>query len=378
MRILEVTERYPPALGGVEIHVEAIARGLGASGHRVEVITTDLSTDRPFVRLRALPAAGEVPVRRHRAIRTIPAPHGLGIVSPGMAVDLWRSKADVVHAHAFGMSPTWIAAARRRGRPLIVETHMDAGRGTPGWRAYARAVARFTLGPADRVVAQTTGEQRLLISLGVAPEKISLIPDGVDLREFPSIPQLRQDSTGRTLLFVGRLYPEQKGLLPLVEAVARLPAGLAASLRLVGEDWGGRDLVLRRARDHGIADRVQVLGPLSRSALLEEYRRADVFVLPSLFEPYGIVLLEAMAAGLPIVASKVGGIPEVVEEGQTALLTPPGDVGALCAALRQLVEDGDLRARLGRAGRQRAQAHDWSRVVPQWAGLFEDVVGQAT
>ncbi|EQD58654.1 glucosyltransferase, partial [mine drainage metagenome] len=154
--------------------------------------------------------------------------------------------AEVVHAHAFGMAPTWFASMARRLRsmPLVLEPHADRGRGSPGSRAYARAVARFTLRPADRIVVQTRLEADLLVSLGAAADRIVQIPDGIDLTEFAAIPADRPPHPGGpTVLFVGRLYPEQKGLEPLVRSWARLPPELGLTLRIVGEDWGGRALV---------------------------------------------------------------------------------------------------------------------------------------
>jgi glycogen synthase len=375
MRVVEVTQRYPPALGGVEIHVEAIAHGLRARGHSVEVVTTDLARERPFTRVSGPAADGGVPVRRHRAFRTLPAPHGLGIIAPGMALDVLSLRADVVHAHAFGVAPTWFAsfARRLRATPLVIETHADAGRGTSGSRAYARAVARLTLRAADRVVVQTHLEESLLRSLGVDPDHLALIPDGIDLSEFSGDPDRPRSDEGPTLLFVGRLSTEQKGLEPLVRGFAAVPPDLGLRLRMVGQDWGGQPLVERLAQELGVADRVTLTGPLPRAQLLREYARADMFVLPSLFEPYGIVLTEAMAAGLPIVASRVGGIPEVVTEGENALLCPPDDAAALAAAFERLTKDPSLRTRLGRAGVVRVQRFAWTRVLPQWIALFESL-----
>jgi glycogen(starch) synthase len=376
VRVIEVTQRYPPALGGVEIHVESIARALHAKGHHVEIVTTDLARDRPFARLPPGPAREPFPVRRHRAFRLFPAPHGLGIVAPGMALDLLSARADVVHAHAFGMAPSRMGAWVRRIKPtpLVIETHADTGRGTPGWWAYARAVTRWTLRPADRIVVQTRSEEELLLALGAAPDRIARIPDGIDLNEFHDGHARPPSAECRTVLFVGRLYPEQKGLDPLIRAFARLPVELGLRLRLVGEDWGGRALVARLARSLGVEDRVTMTGPVSRQELLREYSNADLFVLPSLFEPYGIVLTEAMAAGLPIVASRVGGIPEVVGEGEDALLCPPADPVALADAIEQLARDGALRSRFAEAGLQRVQQFSWDRVIPQWIRLFESVV----
>jgi glycosyltransferase involved in cell wall biosynthesis len=376
MRVLEVTQRYPPALGGVEIQVEAIARALAALGHGVEVVTTDLARDRPFTRFARTRSDEPFPVRRHRAFRTVPAPHGLGIIAPGMAADLLGARADIVHAHAFGMAPTWLAAGARRVRsiPLVVETHADAGRGTSGWRAYARAIVRLTLRPADRVVAHTRLEAELLTSLGVLPERVTVIPDGIDLTEFARPPVRTPSSEGLTLLFVGRLYPEQKGLVPLVHALAQVPPQLRLRLRLVGEDWGGEALVMRLARGLGVEDRVVLTGPLSRAQLLGEYARADIFVLPSLFDSTPIVLLEAMAAGLPIVATRVGGIPEVLAEGENALLCPPNDPVALADALERLAREEGLRERFSRAGRERVERFSWARVLPQRISLFETII----
>ncbi|MCI4329253.1 MAG: glycosyltransferase family 4 protein [Thermoplasmata archaeon] len=378
MRILEVTHRYPPALGGVELEVQGIARGLVARGHSVEVATTDLARDRPFARLTPGPPPDPFPIRRHRAFRTLPAPHGLGLVAPGMVGDVLRSRAQVVHAHAFGMAPTWIAAVARRVRraPLVVETHFDAGRGTSGWRAYARAMVRLTLKPADRVVVHTTLEENLLASLGVDPTRFARITPGIDLAEFAGWPARAAPRSGVTALFIGRLDPDQKGLEPLVRALAMVPPSLGLRLRLVGEDWGGRDVVQRIARELRVDEAVTLTGPVSRPELLREFARADLFVLPSRFECTPAVLMEAMAAGLPIVSTRVGGIPEVVTEGENALLCPPNDPEALANALERLGGDAALRRRFRTAGIALAARFSWEQVIPLWVHLFEELTAR--
>jgi glycogen synthase len=378
VRVVEATQRFPPALGGVERVVDAIARRLVARGHSVEVVTTDLARDRPFTRLSVEPPTEPFSVRRHRAVRTLPLPHGLGIVAPGMASDLLSVRADVVHAHAFGVAPTWLASFARRCRPvpLVIETHADRGRGTPGWEMYARSVTRLTLRAADRIVAHTPSEAALLRSLGADPARVAVIPNGLDLAEFGGQPPRTDASGPLTLLFVGRLAPEQKGLEPLLRAFARLPAASGTRLRLVGQDWGGGALVARLARELHVEDRVTLTGALPRGQVLREYAAADIFVLPSLFEPFGLVLMEAMAAGLPIVASRVGGIPEVVAEGENALLCPPNDSAALAGALDRLVRDAALRTRLARAGADRVRQFSWDRILPRWIDLFETVIAE--
>jgi glycosyltransferase involved in cell wall biosynthesis len=377
LRVLELTQRFPPALGGVEAHVDQLTTELARVGLGVEVATTDLARDRPFTRVPSSANARAFPVRRHRAFELLRAPHGLGIVSPGLLLDALGSRPDVIHAHAFGYFPTWVGAIRRRldPIPLVVSPHCDAGKGTTGSGRYGRAVARWTVRVADRVVALTALERELLTSWGIPSSSITVIPNGIHLSEFanPRLPAERTD-VPPTILFVGRLYSEQKGLFPLLRAFARLPPDLGAHLRLVGEDWGAKPALTALAGKLGVSDRLWFLGALDRSALLDEYRTATVFTLPSLFEPFGIVLLEAMAAGLPIVASRVGGVPALIQDGKTGVLVPPGDVDALSGALEGLLRDRGLRSRLAKGALEQVQAYDWAVLTPRWVELFEEVL----
>ena len=308
MRILEVTQRFAPAIGGVERHVERLSVELVRAGHSVDVVTTDLLRDRPFARLPHGPLVDPVLVRRHRAVPLLPAPHGLGIVSPGLVVDVLTRPVDVVHAHAFGYPPTWAGVLRRRLRrtPLVLTAHSDSGSGGVISRSYAQVVARSTLVAADRVVALTETERSRLATLGVDRERLVVIPNGVDLDEFPRERPPKAPGSPHVVLYLGRLYPEQKGIATLLEAFAALPRTQPTELRLVGEDWGGLALVRAAVHARALGSSVVTTGVVPRREVLRELSRADFLVLPSTFEPFGIVLLEAMAASLPVVASNVG------------------------------------------------------------------------
>lgn len=373
--ILELTQRYPPAIGGVERHVERLAAGLASAGAHVGVATTDLLRDHPFARGRPASETGPVAVRRHRVIRVLPAPQGLGLAAPGMFADALRARVDVVHAHAFGYFPTWAGRAVRslRGTSLVITPHSDPGRDSPLSSLYARAVARGSLRKADRIVALTEREAEWLSGLGVPRERIRVIPNGIDLEEFRDLPSRPVGSPTPVVLFVGRLYARQKGLEPLIEAFARVAPARKARLRIVGEDWGGLGPLLDRAQQLGVADRVVATGPLSRADLLLEFASADLFVLPSLFEPFGIVLLEAMASGLPIVATRVGGIPEVAIDRRTALLVPPGDSAELGGAMEAVLADPLLAQNLGAEGRRWVTRFAWSRLLPIYEAMFREL-----
>ena len=242
LAVLELTQRYPPAIGGVERHVRDLATHLHRSGVAVEVVTSDLYRDRPMVRLPFATESDPFPVRRHRAFRALVAPHGLGIGAPGMALDALRHRPAILHAHAFGYPPTWIGrlAQRVRGVPLVITPHFDGGIGS---RLYARAVARGTIAHADRVVALTHREAMDLANLGVDATRIRVIPNGIDADDVLPVRPLSLDARNVTILYVGRIDLEQKGLEDLLRAVAMMDGRERVSVRLVGEDWGGTNVL---------------------------------------------------------------------------------------------------------------------------------------
>jgi len=145
-------------------------------------------------------------------------------------------------------------------------------------------------------------------------------------------------------------------------------------LSVIGEDWGGVASLRSLARVLGVEGQVMLRGPLPRNEVLRAYGSSDALVLPSLFEPFGIVLLEAMAAGLPVVASRVGGIVDVVEDGKTGLLVPPRNPQALADAIGRLVSDPPLRRRMGDAGRAKVPAYSWERLIPRILEVYQEAI----
>ncbi len=376
MRVLQLTQRFPPAIGGVEDHVLRLSRKLQERGVDVTVATTDLRRDVPFERLPAARESQPFPVVRHRAFRLADAPNGLGIVAPTMLLGVLDSSADVLHAHGYGSFPTWAGSAAKTldRSALVITSHSDRGGPSISKRIFDRVTPRLTLQRSSRIIAVTRHEAEYLVDLGVDEERITVIPNGVEPTEFLGIPRPQPLRASVTALFVGRLAPRQKGLEPLVEALARVPRDLDLRLRLVGEDWGGAALVDELARRLGIRDRVTITGPLPRQALLAEYANADLLVLPSRFEPFGIVLLEAMASGLPVVACRVGGIPEVVADGETGLLVEAGDVEGLAAALARMAREPELRGRMGERGRARCVSYSWDALLPRVLEVYREAI----
>jgi glycosyltransferase involved in cell wall biosynthesis len=237
---------------------------------------------------------------------------------------------------------------------------------------------------ADRVlVTSEYCRARAAEAYGVPPERFRIVPEGIDLEPWDRARERhlpRDGEKGRppTLLNVARQYrrKDTRTLLDALPAVLRAHPG--ANLRIVG---GGPELpaLRRRARDLGLGARVTFLGETQGDeAVKSEYLRADVFCLPSRQEGFGIALLEAMAAGTPIVAAAAGAIPEVAPDGEAALLVPPGDADALADALHRVLDDDALRRGLRRTGLERVRRYAWPNVARRFLAALDQPVNRAS
>jgi glycosyltransferase involved in cell wall biosynthesis len=266
---------------------------------------------------------------------------------------------DVVHIHT-ALAPTMTClragalalVARLRTRRVIVHVH---GGLVATWMVgrVRRVAARLALAPATRVVTVCVAGQRALAEL-VGPARVELIDNGVDL---PPVPPRAPGGEGVPRVVFAGLLSERKGLLELFEASRRLrAAGVEHELVIAGGNHEEGPAEEARIRGAG-ADVATFTGQLDREGVLELLASADVLCLPSWVEAMPLVLLEAMATGVAVVASDVGDISRVVIDGQTGLLVPPRDTDRLGDALRAVVEDHDARASLASAGRQHVTAN---------------------
>lgn len=390
MRISLVSEHANPlaALGGADaggqnVHVAALAAGLAARGHDVTVHTR---RDDPSVPTRVETPDGY-------AVDHVPAGPPVELpkddLLPHMRQfgvhlrDRWRREGvDLVHSHFWMSGLASLHAARGTGIPVVhtfhalgsVKRRQQGPRDTspPDRIELERGLCRDV----TRVVATCSDEVAELRALGLPPGRATVIPCGVDTAVFT--PGEPPDPAGRAprLLVLGRLV-ERKGVGNVVEALAELPG---VELTIAG---GAPDAChdpevgrLRTLADHlGVADRVRFLGGVERGRVPSLIRDSDVVVTVPWYEPFGIVPLEAMACGRPVVGSAVGGLLDTVVPGVTGELVPPREPEALAGVLRDLLADPERRRRYGEAGRQRAVEHyDWSTVVARTEAVYQDLV----
>ena len=394
MKVAQLATRFPPGPGGVEQHVAEIAPRLHARGHTVDVYTSDLYREFPAME-RLAPS---VPREERLPWGTV---HRLPVWSlPGelhytffrnLTGALARDRPDIVHAHTYGTNQ--VAAAhrhhRRFGTPFVLSAHFH-----PIWSIeggwfrrrlrgfYDKRVASGVVHDAARIIVQTHEEERLLRSLGLSLPPLEIIPPGY--RPLPVPPSGgpsfsdRLRIPGPFVLFVGRLA-SNKGLLDLATAFARLASTDPSSqLVVIGEDGGQRAALEAKAQELRLSERLHLLGHVADDALLAAaYREARMTVLPSEYEAFGLVLLESLAAGTPVVASRVGGIPEVVEDGKAGLLVPPKSPTALAEAIGRLWVDRDLARRLGEYGRDHVVPRfQWDALADRLDALYREVTGR--
>jgi glycogen(starch) synthase len=366
--------RFDP-VGGMQEHTGSLTRELDRRGVEQVVLTARPPTAPWLERIGAHATVVRValPVRRPRRLYSLPA--------AGLAPLLGRHS-DLVHVHLgedLAILPLARLAAAPRALPIVLTVHCSLAhtmqvsdartailRTLGGWierRGERRAAV--TMVYTSRLAARLARDARIpapqVVRRGVDRGLFSA-PPGAD--PFPAL-------GGRPrIVFVGRLV-RPKGVDVLVDAASRLRTP-GARILLVG-DGPERARLERQAQRLGVGDRVHVTGFLPHDRIPDLLATADLLVLPSVYEELGTVLVEALHAGVPTVASRTGGIPEVVEHGVTGLLAPPGDAAALGRAIDIVLSDPGLAAAMGANARRRAADHDMVRVVDHVHELYERV-----
>ena len=394
MKVAMVSEHASPlaALGGVDaggqnVHVAALATALARTGAEVVVHTR---RDDPLLPRRVALAPGVVvdhvdagPPRQLPKDELLPH---MEEFAARLAGRFAAREPDVVHSHFWMSGMAALEAAR--GTPVVhtfhalgvVKRRHQGGKDTSP--ASRLGEERELAASADRIVATCTDEVFELLRLGVDRRRVSVIPCGVDLSLFgPAGPREPRREGRARIVVVGRLV-ERKGVGNAITALAQLPG---AELVIAGGPEAARldsDPVARRlrrlARSLGVAERVDLRGRVERAALPALLRSADAVVCVPWYEPFGIVPLEAMACGVPVVASAVGGMIDTVVDGMTGVHVPPRRPDLVAGALASLLADPARRQSLGSAGAERARTrYSWDLVARATLDVYRTLVASA-
>ncbi|HYV18044.1 MAG TPA: glycosyltransferase [Verrucomicrobiae bacterium] len=292
---------------------------------------------------------------------------------------LKTERIDVLHAHLFYANVAARLAGRLAAVPVVLTAHHD----TDLWMGpHHRFVERVTARLSDRVLTCSEAVRRFAIERhGLSAGRVVTLANAIDVEAIPSGTEAR--ARARALLgaapedrlvgTLGRLHEPKKGLKPFLSAAARVAAAdQRVRFVLIGDGPARQDLE-RFTASLGLGDRVRFAGERTDVELL--LPGFDLLVQPSLWEGFGLSALEGMAAGLPVVASRVGGVPEVIRDGVDGILVPPGDPVRLAEAMTAILRDPDRAARLGASGRARARREfHVDRLVRETASLYRDLL----
>ncbi len=391
----------------MNVYVRDLSRELGRRGIAVDCFTRSQNPDFPRISTRLgpncrvihLPAGREAPYDKNQVV------DHLSQFVRG-ALDFARREGlhyDVIHSHYWLSGLAARDLRRAWGAPIIQMFHTlghmknSVASGPEAWESERRIEGEAeVMAFADRLVAPTPLERAQMVWLyGADANKIAIVPCGVDLDLFHPMPPeearraLGLPASRRVVLFVGRIEP-LKGIDTLLRAMALIAPEIPhwqedLSVIIIGGAPGAgaerarAELArLERLRaELGIEDLVTFLGAKDQDSLVYYYSAAEMVVMPSHYESFGMVALEAMACGTPVVASKVGGLAFNVQDGRTGFLVPEGDAETLAAKIRLLLADVDLREKLGRQAAHWAQSYGWSVVADQIIDLYEQLLGGA-
>jgi glycosyltransferase involved in cell wall biosynthesis len=380
LRILIGAETYPPDVNGAARFAERLASGLAGRGHEIHVVAPS-PTGPPSREVRdGVTVHG---VRSHRYYQH----DGFQVCMPWEAFPATAAlmdeiDPDVVHTNAHMVVGRGVVrAAHRTGRPLVATNHLMP-ENLIGYSPIPRSLRRVfntwawrdlgrVFGKAQVVTAPTPRAVELLVRHAGLVEAIP-VSCGIDADRYRAIPHT--SGAVPTVLFVGRL-DQEKRVDELIRAFAGLPDDLPGRLEIVG-DGARREEWSALAAGLGVGHRVRFRGFVSEQELLEAYAGADVFCMPGIAELQSLVTLEAMAAGLPVIAADAMALPHLVRPGRNGWLYTPGDVPELTTRLAALLGDAATRRRMGAASRELVAAHGAEATLDRFEGIYAQVLGR--
>lgn len=384
MNILMLSWEYPPhVVGGLAAHVQGLARALVSRGNRVTVLTQDAATPREHDDQGVeVIRVGAVPVRSPDFMGYVHQLNQL-LLSKATELVMRGEKFDVIHAHdwlvAFGASG--LKQALRR--PLVATIHAtefgrNAGLHSDEQR-HISDIEWWLIYEAWRVIVCSEAMKREVGQVFQAPaDKVQVIPNGIDVSDMnvtadKSLRRRFAADDEELVIFVGRLVFE-KGVDVLLYALKHILT-VRPQVKMIVAGRGSIQSDLEAlARSLGIADRVHFVGYVDAVKRDQLYGVSDVAAFPSRYEPFGIVALEAMAAGIPVVVGDVGGLKEIISNGEDGFLVPPGNASALATALLTLLDDRKrAQGMVARAKDKVENVFTWDSVAEQTEHVYEKI-----
>lgn len=392
MNIIQVVHRYYPAIGGAENQVKSISEELVKRGHKVSIITTSSVSVLDVPSLFHLFRRKKVNIKKDEEIEGVNVHrydalfrfYGFLVTTP--LRKLLTEKADIIHAYGFYITTSLVAmmVAEQRSIPFLLTVN-DATvslYGSAAKRAFSN-IFNLTIGKllilnSAKLIAVSRTNAEDIAKVGATKEKIMIIPNGIKMERFVNTNLDDREKSGPIVLYVGRIS-EDKGIECLLRAAPSVLRQFPnTEFLIVGEDYGYLNKLKSLVNSLGIEKSVIFTGRLTSRRLVDVYSSADVFVLPSELEAFGIVVIEAMAAGVPVIVSNCGGMKDIVKDETNGLIFDVGDARQLADKIRLLISDKELRIRLAENGRETVrERYTIEKVVDILERLYEKTLNPA-
>ena len=374
MKILQITSSFHPIIGGQEKVVLETAKGFVKSGHDVTILTTDL-----FCEDKNLPSEEVIEGVKVIRLKNKYSLKGYGYSSEaiGWFKENWKNY-DIAHSHGYNRFLSEYALFYLRNKiPVVFSAH---GFIHTKKNYLFKILHDFTLGKfvryASKCTALTKMDYKEYSRLGVSKNKVIDLPNGVDVekynhpnKKYTASLKKKYGLNGKTLLYTGRIH-KSKGLHYVLEAIKEIDC----KLLIVGQDVGYKEELVRISKELNIENKLDFAGCLPDEEFIASYYASDVFVLFSEWEGFGIVAIEAMAAGKPLVVSDRGSLPFVVEDGKTGYVVPFEDVGALKEKLGLLLDDAKKRNVMGDAGKKNSKQYAWDNIIKVLSKVYKSLL----
>jgi len=373
---------FYPVIGGAETHVFHLSKNLVERGHEVFVLTSDCTPTNNYHPLANREEINGIHIQRFKTFHL-----GAGLrIWRGLAREILQLQPDIIHAHSIGFPHSDVCGllARIKRIPSVATTHGALGIGDPAHKEdmrrmiWANIVTRWTLRFFDRIILISPAEKSWVLK-AVHPERICVIPNGVPGEIFDNsidpLPFRKKYGLEGTpvILYLGRLIGK-KGVEHLLTAAPLILKKYRVKILIVGPDGGKKKMLMELSGNLCLDKDVIFAGELSEEDKLQAIACSDMLILPSKKEAQGIVLLEAQAMGKPVIATRQGGIPYFIKDGQDGVLIDYGRPDQIAKAVEKLLSDREFREKIGKKGKETARMLKWDVITQKILDIYELII----
>jgi len=380
MKIALVTHTFfPHAVGGREKHVYDLAKTLAKNGHRVEIFTSSDS-------FKSYKKAKNNLIVHYLPTIQIPMPTGYYRITPTMLFEMLKGNFDLIHAHEYFHFTTFIAALTSKAKniPLILTEH-----GYPELvgvskfllKMYHVLILPHVIKQTKRFIAVSNFiKEEIIDKFSVSKEEINVVHNGIILDEYKnksrSFAKKYNLENKKIVLSIGRLVKE-KGFQYLMRSIPKVIKEVPnAVFVIVGPSHYYKNELIKLSKELKVEDKVLITGVISDELLKSAIYSSEVFVIPSVYEPFGIIALEAMAYGKPIVSSEIGGLREFLTNNRNCLFVPPANADEISAKIVRLLKDKKLAKKLGINGKRDVKKYDWKNMINEVLKVYNECLNE--